>query len=507
MSGSITPAPARAALGALISTVLASALPAGGALGAGTGATPDREMPNGTLSASAAGHEGTALAVGAPGAAHLHMPGMSMSGMSMSGMTMPSSVDLADPMSRESSGTAWIPDSSPMYGRMYMRGGNMLMLHGAAFPRYTDVGSKRGSRRLDAPSWFMGMLSHPLDKRSQLGVRLMMSLDPVIEGQRGYPLLFQTGESAHGLPLHDRQHPHDLFSELSATYSRLLGGGNSAYLYLGYPGEPALGPPTFMHRLSAMDDPDAPLGHHWQDSTHITFGVITAGLAHRKAKLEGSVFTGREPDENRYDFDTVRLRSYSGRLSWNPSHNLALQVSHGFLKSPEALDATVDVHRTSASLVYNKPLGPDANWATTAVWGQNEESDTRQKSNSYLVETNYQRGANAWYARAELVQKSGHELVLQTPALGERLFDVGGYTIGYVRDLNHPSASRVPGGAGIDVGLGAQITVNSKPSGLDPFYGSGTPVGFEIFLRIRPSRMDHAHQHMAGPMPAAEHAH
>jgi hypothetical protein len=430
----------------------------------------------------------------------MQMPGMGMPGMSM-GATMPSSVDLADPMSRESSGTAWVPDSSPMYGRMYMRGRNMLMLHGAAFPRYTDVGSTRGSRRLDAPSWFMGMFSHPLDKRSQLGVRVMMSLDPVIEGQRGYPLLFQTGESAHGLPLHDRQHPHDLFSEVSATYSRLLGGGNSTYLYLGYPGEPALGPPTFMHRLSAMDDPDAPLGHHWQDSTHITFGVFTAGLAHRNLKLEGSVFTGREPDENRYDFDAIRLHSYSGRLSWNPGRNLALQISHGFLRSPEALDPNVDVHRTTASVVYNRSLGPDTNWATSLVWGQNEERDTRQKSNSYLVETDYQRGANAWYARAELVRKSGHELVLQTPALEDHLFDVGAYTIGYVRDLKHNTS------AGIDVGLGAQVTVNSKPSSLDPFYGSGTPVGFEIFFRIRPSRMDHSHHHMTGPKPAARHAH
>jgi hypothetical protein len=256
-----------------------------------------------------------------------------------------------------------------------------------------------------------------------------------------------------------------------------------------------------MHRISAIDMPDAPIGHHWQDSTHITFGVITTGLAHRNTKLEGSVFTGRDPDQNRYDFDPIRLNSYSGRLSWNATANLALQVSHGFLKSPEARDPDVDQHRTTASLVYNKPLGEDANWASSLVWGQNEESDTRQNSNSYLAETDYQRGANAWYARAELVQKSGHELVLQTPALEGSMFDVGAYTIGYVRDLKHNS------GAGIDVGLGAQVTVNSKPSRLDPFYGSGTRVGFEIFFRIRPSRMDHTHAHMTGPMPAAEHTH
>jgi hypothetical protein len=173
------------------------------------------------------------------------MPGMSMAGMS-------SSVDLNDPMSQEASGTAWLPASSPMYGKMIMgKNGDMLMLHGAIMPRYVNTGSKRGDRRFDAPNWAMAMYGHPLDSKSQLGLRGMFSLDPITEGGYGYPLLFQTGESWHGQPLHDRQHPHDLVDELAAAYSRLLGNGRSAYLYLGYPGEPALGPPTYMHRAIA----------------------------------------------------------------------------------------------------------------------------------------------------------------------------------------------------------------------------------------------------------------
>ena len=192
-------------------------------------------------------------------------------------MAMHSSIDLADPMSREGSGTSWIPDSSPMYGRMFMFGENMLMLHGAIFPRYTNVSTRRGDDRIDAPNWFMAMYSHPLGESAQFGSRLMMSLDPLTEGGRGYPLLFQTGESWNGEPLHDRQHPHDLFDELSFSLSQKFEHDLSAYIYFGYPGEPALGPPAFMHRPSAMDDPDAPIGHHWQDSTHITFGVATPG--------------------------------------------------------------------------------------------------------------------------------------------------------------------------------------------------------------------------------------
>ncbi len=135
-------------------------------------------------------------------------------------MEMRSTVDLADPMSREGSGTSWLPDSSPMYGKMFMLGEDMLMLHGAIFPRYTNVSTRRGDDRIDAPNWIMGMYSHPLGDSTQLGARLMMSLDPLTEGGRGYPLLFQTGESWHDQPLHDRQHPHDLFDELSFSLSQ-----------------------------------------------------------------------------------------------------------------------------------------------------------------------------------------------------------------------------------------------------------------------------------------------
>src|SRR6266436_5308571 len=345
-------------------------------------------------------------------------------------MTMHSSIDLADPMSREGSGTSWLPDSSPMYGKMFMFGRDMLMLHGAIFPRYTNVSTRRGDDRIDAPNWIMGMYSHPLGDSAQIGARLMMSLDPLTEGGRGYPLLFQSGESWNGEPLHDRQHPHDLFDELSMSLSKRFDADLSAYIYFGYPGEPALGPPTFMHRPSAMDDPDAPIGHHWQDSTHVTFGVATAGLVWRNIKIEGSIFTGREPDENRYDFDQPRFDSYSGRISWNPTKNLALQVSHGYIKSPEAPEPQINIHRTTASAIYNLPLGPDKNWSNTFVWGQNNASG-EGKTQSFLIESNYQRGRDTVYLRWERVEKSGHELVL-TGADESRIFPVSGYTVGYV---------------------------------------------------------------------------
>ncbi len=330
-------------------------------------------------------------------------------------MEMHSSIDLAEPMSREGSGTSWLPDSSPMYARMFMFGENMLMLHGAIFPRYTNVSTRRGDDRFDAPNWFMAMYSHPLGDSTQFGSRLMMSLDPLTEGGRGYPLLFQSGETWNGEPLHDRQHPHDLFDELSLSLSQKFDYDFSSYIYFGYPGEPALGPPTFMHRPSAMDDPDAPIGHHWQDSTHVTFGVATAGLVWNRfggIKVEGSIFTGREPDENRYNFDQPEFDSYSGRLSWNPTRNLALQVSFGYIKSPEAIDPELNRHRTTASAIYNLPLGNDSNWSNSFVWGQNNDTAGQGKTQSFLVESDYQRGRNTVYFRWEHVGKSGEELVL-----------------------------------------------------------------------------------------------
>src|SRR2546430_5725204 len=401
-------------------------------------------------------------------------------------MSMQSSVDIADPMSREGSGTSWLPDSTPMYGKMFMFGGDMLMLHGAIFPRYTNVSTRRGDDRIDAPNWIMGMYSHPLGDSAQIGGRLMVSLDPLTEGGRGYPLLFQTGESWHDQPLHDRQHPHDLFDELSVSFSQQFDAGLSAYLYFGYPGEPALGPPTFMHRPSAMDDPDAPIGHHWQDSTHVTFGVATLGAQWRNLKIEGSIFTGREPDEDRYNFDQPQFDSYSGRLSWNPTQNLALQISYGYIKSPEAREPQVNRHRTTASLIYNLPLGNDSNWSNSFVWGQNNDTG-EGKTESFLIESDYQRARNTIYIRWERVEKSGQELVLNPPA-DTRIFPVGAYTLGYVRDLSR--------GNGLDIGLGTQFTINGRPDTLDRYYGVGTGYAFEFFLRVRPSLHGHgAHEH------------
>ena len=203
-------------------------------------------------------------------------------------------------MTREASGTSWQPESTAHEGIHKVLGDWSVMVHGYADGVYDRQGGPRGGEKGFSESMFMVMGQRALGPGT-LGLRAMGSLDPAM-GPSGYPLLLQTGETGDGnTGLVDRQHPHDFFMELAASYSYALGDDSSVFGYLGLPGEPALGPPAFMHRFSGMDDPEAPITHHWLDSTHVSFGVATVGLVWRDWKLEGSTFRGREPDKFRWE--------------------------------------------------------------------------------------------------------------------------------------------------------------------------------------------------------------
>jgi hypothetical protein len=300
----------------------------------------------------------------------------------------------------------------------------------------------------------------------------MLSLDPLM-GKNGYPLLLQTGETANGVdPLIDRQHPHDLFMELAGIYSAPIVSGASGFLYLGYPGEPALGPPAFMHRFSGMDNPEAPISHHWLDSTHITYGVATAGLVYGGWKLETSIFNGREPDQHRWDFDPLRLDSASARISWNPSENWAFQASYGFIKSPEQLEADVNQHRTTASAIYNRKL-EHGNWQTTLAWGQNN-FQPGGTSNAYLLESAISWYQHTLFARAENDEKN--ELFPAGDPLQGRVFAVSEFSLGYVYDI--------PVGEHLSLGLGGLGSLYALPSALRPAYGS-SPSSYMLFTRVK----------------------
>jgi hypothetical protein len=400
-------------------------------------------------------------------------------------MTMPSHAYSRNlPMNRNASGTAWNPDASPMY--MWMRSGSKTdwMFHGNIFLRYTNTDifnkDKRGDSRFSAPNWFMAMMNRKIGQKGLLNATAMISLDRLTEGGNGYPLLFQSGETFEGRRLVDRQHPHDLFTSLSIGYTQMLNKNMDVFGYLGYPGEPAIGAPAFMHRLSSINDPDAPLGHHWQDATHITFGVATLGVRYKNLKIEGSSFTGREPDEDRYNFDKARFDSYSWRLSYNMGSNWAFQFSQGYINAPEALEPGVDVTRTSASALYAKQMNTDRHFTAALVWGLNDKGEDH-KEHSLLLEENYQFGRNALFSRYEFIQKSAEELDLENE-LGHITPDIHVLSIGYNRRLLQRK--------GIELLAGTKATLNFPAEELKPIYGN-MPVGFQVYLQVRPSLHRH----------------
>lgn len=427
---------------------------------------------------------------------HLHKPSpdsSEMSGMNMDKMSldhlsvhqsMPSSFSLNVPMSRNGSGTGWLPDTSPLYGYMLHSDKWMYMLHGNIFLRYTnqDFTNKgsRGNDQIDAPNWLMFMGQRQVGKNGLFHLSAMFSFDALTVGNSGYPLLFQSGEAYKGSAIVDRQHPHDLFSELAVSYSQALSKKSDVYLYLGYPGEPALGPVAFMHRPSSMDNPDAPISHHWIDATHITFGVATLGVRYGDFKLEGSSFTGREPDENRYNFDKPLFDSWSGRLSFNPSANWALQISHGFMKSPELLHPNEDINRTTASAIYSLPLKNKSTLNATAVWGMNKPQG-HDGENAILLEGEWRKNKFALNGRYEWVQKSTEELALDENIYGpDAVFAVKAFTAGFNYDLLKIGKTKLAGGA--------QITFYHADEKLDNLYGEN-PMAFEVFLRLYPAMM------------------
>lgn len=375
-------------------------------------------------------------------------------------------------MTREGSGTSWQPDSTPMSGIHALQGAWMTMLHGFANAIYDEQGGPRGDSQTFSTSMLMFMARRGLDDGA-IGVHLMASADPLM-GASGYPLLFQTGETADGrVPLVDRQHPHNLLMEAAATYSRDLAPGSSVFVYAGPAGEPALGPTTFMHRLSGMDNPEAPITHHWLDSTHVTYGVATAGYIWRQFKLDASAFNGREPDQHRYDVELRSLDSYSARLTWNPASEWSMQVSGGRLASPEQLEPNVSVRRTTASVSYNAPF-PGEWWQTTLAWGHNSPSQGTASSGWLLESALNLTASQTLFGRAEHVSKD--ELFLPGTALFGESFMINKVSLGYIFDFARAQE--------LTFGIGALASTYGYPPALNPAYGY-RPTSYMVFLRAR----------------------
>ncbi len=422
----------------------------------------------------------------APSAMPMDMPGMKTGPMPMDGGLK----ELMDQMNPQtflqeiqhhgSSGTSAEPNSTPVPMLMEMKGPWMLMFHANAFVVNTQQTSARGADGFFSTNWMMPMAERQLGP-GQFTVRAMFSLEPATITGRRYPLLFQQGETAFGVPITDGQHPHDFFMELAALYDWKLGPKTLLSFYAAPIGDPSIGPTAYPHRASAFENPVGTLGHHQEDSTHIAGDVVTVGLTQGMVRLEASGFHGREPNEHRWEIQQGAIDSWSTRLTVQPGKDWSGQYSYARLKSPEQLFPNEDQERMTASVMYNRPFR-GGNWASTALWGRTRSLQDGGKENSYLLESTVRFAErNHVWTRIENAGRS-NELLNGEQALPGGfeempLTHVQAYTFGYDRDID-----LVPHLASA---IGAQVTTYGVGKPLQGIYGTD-PVGVTMFVRLRP---------------------
>lgn len=368
----------------------------------------------------------------------------------------------------EGSGTARLPGMDGAIHGLHSYSGNwMLMAHGFVSAQYTDHRGPRGDDKAYATSMLM-LSAETQPEWGRLQLKTMLSLEPLMSA-RGYPNLFATGETAGGEALIDRQHPHDLFMELAARVDVNIGPDASLFLYGGPVGEPAIGPPAFMHRKSAAHNPEPPITHHWFDSTHITYGVVTAGIATRQVQIEASAFRGAEPDEERWGIETPKLDSWAVRASFTPSPRWALQASYAAIEQPEELHPGQDERRFTASALYSS----GAFSATAAFSAKNRVPGSTLAA--WLAEANWDfSGADSLFGRVEHVSNDEFFPDHAHP-LHDVAFRVTRLQLGYAR--------HIPLGNTLKLTLGGSASAFLTPAALDPWYGR-SPWGYTLFARF-----------------------
>jgi hypothetical protein len=389
----------------------------------------------------------------------------------MSGMQMKGDAT-ADLLMRQASGTSMNPADAPMQMAMTKRGDWTLMLHGLAFVNQVVQTGPRGDDRLFSTNWIMGMADRPLGG-GHLLLRSMLSLEPVTVGKK-YPELFQTGETIGGHPIIDAQHPHDFFMEVAAEYAHPMAGNTIGFIYAAPFGDPSLGPVAYPHRASASEIPQATLGHHVQDSTHIAGSVITLGAQSGVLGYAFSGFHGREPDEQRWDIDTGKIDSWAARVTFDPTPNWTAQISTGHLEHPEAAEPA-NIQRTTASVAYSGATSV-GRLDTSVIFGHNRKTEGHPTS-SWLAEGVLQFGTRNYVTgRAEIVDKDELFADQNVPALiANGSFRITALTLGYSRDVLKSGP--------ITGAVGANVTGYSIPGAIKQYYG--TPHSFYLFVRLR----------------------
>jgi hypothetical protein len=392
---------------------------------------------------------------------------------------------------RETSGTAWMPAVTPMYGIHQPWHGWDLRLDGVASlqaifePRDRHRTGGAATRQGSSANWAMFGARRSAGA-GRFGIRTMFSLEPWTIPNCGALSFLATGEVCDGDTIHDRQQAHDLFMELAVDYARPLRGGWRWQVYAGLAGEPALGPPGYPHRASALVNPIGPITHHWLDATHVTFGVVTVGVNNRRWNAEASTFNGREPDESRVDLDLGAFDSVAGRVSFLPTDRLALQVSGGRLREARSdfvFEAQDPVTRVTASAMYNRPIGARGTWATTLAYGASHARELvaggvlDATTIGVLGETTltFGGGRHSVFGRGEAGELPAHHL--HAHEYSTEVFTIGKIQIGYVHSL--------PARRGLVPGVGATISMSVVPPALAPRYSGRTPTSLGFFFSVR----------------------
>jgi hypothetical protein len=432
-------------------------------------------------------------------------------------MMQPPTTLIEAELQHTNSGTSVEPPSTPVSMLMRSYRGWTVMVHGSAFitdiQQHTSTGSpftgRRGGDKFFSTNWLMPMAMRQLGqngKYGQLTLRTMFSLEPATITSRQYTELFQQGETAFGKPIIDGQHPHDFFMEVAALYDLHLSEHTLLSLYAAPVGDPAIGPTAYPHRLSASEDPIAALGHHQEDSTHIAFNVFTGGLTWRWLRFEESGFHGAEPTEQRWGFQPSpnghAVDSYSSRITFAPTQNIAAQYSIAHIVSPEALYPNENQQRQTASFMFIRSIGAHhdttsmptmdmstpatGNWSTTLLWGRTkslpQSGNDSSKENSYLLESLLQfHTRNYVWMRIENAGRTNELLLPPGSSLPPNFTEspighVAAYSFGYDRDYRIlPHILTAPG---------AQFTTYVTPDVLNSAYGHH-PWGVVAFVRFR----------------------
>ncbi len=381
--------------------------------------------------------------------------------------------------SRMGSGTSWMPSSSPIYGLMTRFGRDWgFMARGNIFAGYNWFSSERGGKRFISTNSLLFMVWHRLG-RGEILPRMILSWE-AFTIRDGYALVGQTGDSSHPARFRDRQHPHDLFSELAVMYSFKVHEEIAMQVYLAVAGAPALGPNSYLYRDSAVSDPLAPLGYSAQDAPRVSAPVVTVGVFTRELKFEVSWFNGRGHDGRFWDIDLDLPDSFATRLTYNPRPNWSAQASYGYLRGPDPRRPDLSVHRLTTSATYNVRRGPEANWASTVVLGENLEEGGAHVT-TCLAETNWNiDGHNTIYARLEYADKFARNLIVEETGRARRV-RVGMLGVGYAYYFR-PLLSLAPA-------LGARFSMVPLDARLEPLYGTRLAVGILGYLQIRPSAL------------------